>query len=291
MTSGNVAVTAGNSCGTSSASQLAVTLVDAPATPGPITGPTSVCIGTTVDYSVPAVSGITNNWTVPFDATITAGQGTPFITVQWGVNTGDVAVTAQSGACISPAATLNVGAVTLPGAAQAISGPDTVCQGDGGYQFSVPVISNATTYVWTLPAGAAISQGQGTNTILVDFGGSAVSGNITAAGSNLCGTGSSSSAIVTVVVCSGNEEKRLNSEIRIYPNPVHGMLNISIRGSEKQLRLQITDINGKSMYQETLEELTADCTRQIDTRGYLPGVYILKLVNDSRVYLGKFTVN
>ena len=290
MTSGNVSVTAGNSCGTSAASQLAVVLASTPAIPGPITGPASVCATTTVSYSVPAITGETNNWTVPSDATITAGQGTPSITVQWGNNAGMVSVTAQSGNCISQPASLNVAIETLPGNAQAISGPDTVCQGDGGYQFSIPAIPNATSYVWTLPPGAAISQGQGTNSIVVDFSNSAISGDVIAAGTNTCGTGAISSTTVTVVVCTGNNENRLNSEIRIYPNPVHGILNLSIRGTEQQLQLQITDLNGHTMYEEKLENLPAESTRKIDTRGFAKGIYILKLTGDSRIFTGKFTV-
>jgi hypothetical protein len=290
MTAGNVSVTAGNSCGTSAASLLAVTLATTPSTPGPITGPTVVCSGTTVSYSVPAITGETYNWTVPPDATITAGQGSAAITVQWGASTGMVSVTAQTGVCLSTANNLNVGVEMIPGPAQSVSGPDTVCQGEGGYTFSIPMIGNATTYIWTLPPDASISQGQGTNSIQVDFGNSSVSGDITAAGSNFCGTGTSSTKPVTVEVCSGTGENRLYSEIRIYPNPVHGLLNIAIRGAETMLHLQVTDLSGQMVYKETFNNLPADCIRQINTQGYAKGVYILKLQNDSRSSIVKFTV-
>ena len=95
----------------------------------PISGPSTVCTGTQVNFSIPAVTGVTNTWTVPPDATITAGQGTDAITVQWGVAAGFVSVNAQIGTCISSQATLGVNVETLPGTAQAISGHDTVCQG------------------------------------------------------------------------------------------------------------------------------------------------------------------
>jgi hypothetical protein len=287
---GNVSVTAGNSCGNTAASQLAVTPAPLPATPGPLSGPSTVCTGTLANFSVPAVTGVTNTWTVPPDATITAGQGTNAITVQWGVNAGFVSVIAQIGACVSSAGTMGVNTEILPTAAQAISGPDTVCQGLGGYQYGIQPIPNASSYVWTIPQGAVISQGLGTNAIQVDFGGTALSGNIMVAGTNMCGTGTESSAYVNVMICTGINGKQLNSMIRIYPNPVHDLLSLSIKGNEKQLRVLITDVSGHQLYEKMLTNLPADCERQIDVSGFAKGVYFIRLTNNSRVFTGKFMV-
>ncbi|MCX6284450.1 MAG: T9SS type A sorting domain-containing protein, partial [Bacteroidetes bacterium] len=46
--------------------------------------------------------------------------------------------------------------------------------------------------VWTLPAGASIASGFNTNSIIVNFSGAAVSGNITVYGNSLCGNGPAS---------------------------------------------------------------------------------------------------
>jgi hypothetical protein len=289
-TSGIITVVAGNSCGNSAPGQLAVSLAPVPPTPGPISGPTTVCSGATVDYSVPQLMGVSNTWTVPPDALITAGQGTNNITVQWGTSAGFVSVTGQSGTCISQPGSLGVNAETLPGAAQPVAGMDTVCQGYGGYTFSIPVISNASSYTWTLPAGASIAQGQGTNAITVDFSSTAVSGTISAMGVNPCGTGTPGSMDVVVEVCTGTGEKQLQSQVVIYPNPVHGMLNLALKGSEKQLRVHITDVSGHTLFSGTLDNLNADCTRQIDVSAFASGIYLIKLTNNSRVFTGKFTV-
>ncbi|MCX6304978.1 MAG: T9SS type A sorting domain-containing protein [Bacteroidetes bacterium] len=290
-TPGSVSVTSGNNCGNSAASQLAVTPAPMPATPAPVNGPSIVCTGTTVDFSVPAVPGVSNTWTVPPDATITAGQGTNAITVLWGISAGFVSVTAQSGACISSPGILGVNVETIPGTAQAISGDDTVCQGVDGYQYSIPAISNASSYTWMLPVGAVISQGQGTNVVSVDFSGTAVSGDIRAAGINMCGTGVESSIYVNVMVCTGITGNMLHSGIRIFPNPVHGLLSLSIKGTEKQLRVQITDISGRSVYDNVFDNLPADCERQIDVSRFAKGAYLIKLTNDSRAFIGKFEVD
>jgi beta-glucanase (GH16 family) len=50
-------------------------------------------------YSIPSVAGATYNWTVPAGATITAGQGTNSITVNWGTTSGNVAVTTTLPSC------------------------------------------------------------------------------------------------------------------------------------------------------------------------------------------------
>ena len=53
----------------------------------------------------------------------------------------------------------------------------------------MPAITNATSYVWTVPAGATITYGSATNSIVVSFGSSPASGIITVKGTNTCGNG------------------------------------------------------------------------------------------------------
>ena len=79
-----------------------------------------------------------------------------------------------------------------------ISGSSPVNDGDSGVGYSISSVANATNYTWTVPAGATIASGQGTTSITVDFGCSAVSGNITVTPSNGGGDGASSSLPVTV---------------------------------------------------------------------------------------------
>ncbi len=86
----------------------------------------------------------------------------------------------------------------IPVAAGTIVGNASVCQGANAVAYSVPAITNATTYLWTLPTGATIATGSGTNSITVNFSASAVSGNVTVSGSNSCGAGSASNLAVTV---------------------------------------------------------------------------------------------
>jgi len=84
----------------------------------------------------------------------------------------------------------------IPAAAGAISGDTNVCVEENNVTYIVPPITYATSYTWTLPAGA---NGYSTsNGININFGSSAVSGNITVKGSNPAGNGSTSSIFVNV---------------------------------------------------------------------------------------------
>jgi uncharacterized protein (TIGR02145 family) len=70
-----------------------------------------------------------------------------------------------------------------------ISGPLAVAQVQSGVEYYVPSVTNATGYDWVLPYGATISSGNNTNTILVDFSESAISGEIIVQAFNSCGNG------------------------------------------------------------------------------------------------------
>ena len=82
------------------------------------------------------------------------------------------------------------------GPAGTITGPASVCSGAAGVVYSVPVITNATGYAWTLPAGATITAGANSNSITVTFG--STSGSISVQGTGACGNGTPASLAVTV---------------------------------------------------------------------------------------------
>jgi hypothetical protein len=77
----------------------------------------------------------------------------------------------------------------MPNPAGPIMGSHVVCAGTEGVYYHTDPIPGACTYVWTLPPDALITQGQGTNEILVNFNDSAQSGSFIVNGNNLCGNG------------------------------------------------------------------------------------------------------
>jgi hypothetical protein len=85
---------------------------------------------------------------------------------------------------------------TIPGA---VSGPSGVCSGATGVTYSCEPIPYISTYRWILPEGAIITSGSGTNSITVDFGPNAISGNFQVSTESDCGLSQPSPPYFVVV--------------------------------------------------------------------------------------------
>lgn len=290
-TSGDVAVQAGNICGTSLQKVSPVDVQLPPAPLNPITGPDMLCINTTATFSTsPADNGEVYVWTVPADATINSGQGGNSINVTWGATAGNVGVFAYNDCGDSPVVTKAVGIKTKPDAAGTIAGRDTVCQDKGNYEYSVPVITGAATYVWTLPVGASITSGAGTNAIVLSFSNSAQSGDLKVKGTNDCGEGAEAVNYIKVNNCAGIGQNTLESQVQVYPNPVKGELTIMINGNDRQLSLSLIDATGKTVHSEKLDNVSANFSKKINMSGFPGGIYLLKISNGQRTYSEKIVV-
>jgi len=200
--SGSVSVYGTNSCGSGTSNSLPISVTSLPGAASTITGSTAVCQGQTgVTYSVSAITNATSySWSLPLGASITSGGGTSTITVSYstGASSGSVSVYGTNSCGSGTANSKSITVSSLPGAAGTISGSTTVSQGQTGVTYSVSAIANATSYVWSLPAGASITSGSGTNVVIVTYSTGASSGSVSVYGANSCGSGTSSSLPVTV---------------------------------------------------------------------------------------------
>ena len=91
----------------------------------------------------------------------------------------------------SPTATYYINATvtnTGAGAAGSISGSASVDQGQTGVAYSVPAVTNATSYTWAYSGTGATIHGT-SNNVTIDFAANATSGNLTVSGTNTCGNG------------------------------------------------------------------------------------------------------
>ncbi len=181
-------------CSPTSPTQYNVTVSTTPGAAGSITGTATVCAGAQgVAYSVGTITNATTYvWTLPTGATIATGANSNSITVNYSATatSGNITVYGNDicgNGTVSPPFPVTVN--PLPANAGTITGPAALCQGATGVVYTVPAITNATGYMWTVPTGATIMSGANTNTITVDFGATATSGNITVMGTNSCGNG------------------------------------------------------------------------------------------------------
>ncbi|MFI0491058.1 LamG-like jellyroll fold domain-containing protein [Flavobacterium sp.] len=191
-TTGTVSVTTAGGTATSAAT---FTVNPLPAQPSAITGNTTICSGSSQNYSVTNVVGITYTWAFPAGWTQTAGGTTNSVTVTTNGTSGNITVT-PSNPCIGTARTLAVTSSTVPNQPSTITGNTTPCVGTS-QTYSITNVAG-TTYNWIFPADWTQTAGGTTNSITVTIG--SLSGNVQATPSNSCGSGTARSLAVTSTV-------------------------------------------------------------------------------------------
>ncbi len=193
-----------NGC-TSPAGTTSVT-IDQNITPSVSISSTSTEICSAAGTAVTFTASPTNEGTSPTyqwrrnGSNISGATGSTY-TVSSLQNPSTISVVMTSNAtCAAPStATSNVIPMTVysgpPGTPGAITtnAPSSICPVATGYTFSVAAVTNATSYVWTLPTGWVIKSGSGTRSITVDITGTASTGNnqyVYVQAKNACGISS-----------------------------------------------------------------------------------------------------
>lgn len=125
-----------------------------PAQPGAISGNATVCENATGEvYSISPVNGASSyTWTVPSDASIVSGEGTTSIIVNFGINSGDICVTADNGCGASEQTCSAITVNTAPSITIQPS-DETNCEG-GNTSFSVTATGTGLTYQWQVNTGS-----------------------------------------------------------------------------------------------------------------------------------------
>lgn len=163
-------------------------------------GSNPVCAGTKVTFNATPTNGGTApqyQWKVNGNDT---GPNLPTFVFN-PVNNDQVSCIMTSNlACVSgsPATSnaLTMSVKNTPAQPGVISGPAALCGGTTGVTYTIVPVTGASGYSWSVPAGSAVSTGQGTTSITVAYG--TDSGIVSVAASNTCGTGNSRLLAVTV---------------------------------------------------------------------------------------------
>jgi hypothetical protein len=280
FTVGNICVTATSICGVVSAPRCKTISSIKPGTPGNITGSATGVCNTTVTYSVPAVAGVTSyNWTLPSGATFATANGTNTVDVTFSnsFTTGQLCVSAVNGCGASTARCINVkGAPAIPGT---ISAPGVICANEQGTVFSVNSVFGATTYTWVIPATATLIAGQGTNSIVVDWG--ANGGLVTVTASNGCGNSGTRTYLVTLTCRSASTELP-GVIVAAYPNPVSSTLTVSMdTPSEGNFSMMMTDLTGRVMFEQQFKAVSGQNETAVDVSTLAKGIYMLTVKNEN----------
>jgi hypothetical protein len=286
---GTISVTVITNCGTTYQQSKTVTKI--PSDAGAITGPNCILLGSTYTYSIAAVSGATSyHWTVPSNATITSGQWTSSITVQYSnsFSGGDMTVTPINSCGNGTSSTITIGlAIVVP---SQIFGATSVCLGQTLTYYVTPV-PTATYYIWAVPVGMAIIGYQYGDSIVVSVDNQFISGLISCKSVNDCGsspmrysntisTGNCSTAISTspqvITKISINE----NNEVGLYPNPTNDKTFIKlINNEEKLIKIIIYDNSGRCIFNQVID-IDGD-SNFIDLSMYNSGVYLVFIITSN----------
>lgn len=176
---GTVALTVGNSCGSSPGS-LTVQKVNGQPVTSAITGPASACIGDVVTYSVASNSGSSYVWTVPTGGTIQSGQGTNSITVSWaGASAGPkiVSVTESNACGDGTPVSLGTTIFSAPPSGLTISGPVTLLKsqitGTNRFTYAASPFQFGVTYDWQVIPNPTLDStstvGKNSTTVNIDW--------------------------------------------------------------------------------------------------------------------------
>lgn len=131
-----------------------------------------------IEYSLPASPSWGYNWTIPDDAEIVSGQGTNKIQLIWGCEPGQVKCDV-TGECDTYEFTKDVSVNTV------VYGPMFIIPDEENVLFYIDSIASSGIY-WNIPDDATAVQGQGTDSLIVNWGDSFE--NITIDIESTCGT-------------------------------------------------------------------------------------------------------
>jgi len=217
---GILSIRAINACGNSLPSTLSLArFTSAPSTPGAITGATSVCGTQTATYSIAPVANATSyTWSVvsiggSTNAIIASGQGTNSISITYPAGYIGALISVRANNCIGSSGyrlTYALGMLLIPPIYTSANNPTTVVCAGTTKTYEIYKLPNATSYKWTAPLGALISDGFGQtgNPLTVDsaiskvyitFPAGFISGNVSVLASNACGSTPTSTLNVSSV--------------------------------------------------------------------------------------------
>lgn len=288
FTNGNICVTATNACGNTGLSRCINVQKATPTLPGNVTGPVGGLCGGTYTYSVPSEIGVLSyNWTVPSGAVILSGANTNSVQVDFSGVTFPSAANqylqmsvSKTNSCSSgPARTISVKGV--PSNAASVSGSNSVCAGDNGLVYSVPAVFGATNYAWTVPSDATIISGQGTNSIVVDWGN--FSGTIGVTASNACGSGGTRTLLVNVGCRISGVNASSAVDVNLYPNPASQNTSVSFKAEGgTDYKITLLDLTGRVISTKTGTSVEGLNEIDIDLSQIAKGAYMINLVNNDQ---------
>ena len=164
---------------------------------GSLTTPATICSGTQTGINGTSVSGAIYGWekegTLNANNWVAIGGNTQNLS---STTIGNLTTTTRfrrrTAACnpiqYSGYVTVTITVSTSPTQPSSITGTAMQCPAQTSQTYSIAAVTNATTYVWSVPSGWTITAGAGSTSITVTTGSASQNGNISVTSQNSCGT-------------------------------------------------------------------------------------------------------
>jgi hypothetical protein len=179
------------------------------------------------------------------------------------------------------------GAGNKPPVPAFISGPLVVCAGQQGLVFSCPPLPGVT-FNWQVPQGATIVSGQGTNSIVVNWG--TKKGNVSVQSESSCGRSPKRTISVNLGPCapSGGDNPGMVLQqgdtemvrLQAFPNPFSDELNIVFTLQQaSEVTLEMIDLTGRqvALLYSGITEAGIPVRTLFESGGIAPGMLICRL--------------
>jgi hypothetical protein len=275
--SGDITVIAENACGYGTSSPTyPVTISQAAAAAGPISGPETVCQETSgVIYSIAAIANADGyEWTVPAGAIITGGDNTSTITVDFtnAASSGQVTVAGTNTCGTGPISALTVAVNPVP--------PAPVITQNENILTSSAQVGNQWYFNGTQIPGAT---GQTYEAVYIGT----YSAMVTI---NECNSNASNTIYVSSVV--GTNELVEIEKVNVYPNPNNGHFTLSVTIPWKEeFDLRISNELGITVYEKHMLVIDGTLTEAIDLPNIPDGVYSVALIAANKQITRKIIVH
>ncbi len=274
VSSGDICVTPLNDCFTGLEACKFITTSDLPGNTS-ITGDSSLCKDASGIYIANASNSDAYTWTIPVNWAIISGQGTAMVEIQAGDEDGAICVTPSNSIGEGTEKCMEVSLRSVPEKPLGIEG-ETNPKVNESYTYSIDLIPNATSYLWTTTDGNPEGF-----TNQISFVWSTIGNQqITVIPENECGE-SGITVLDILVEESINGVNELSSgDLLLYPNPGSRIITIELKTIPlNDFTCSLTDITGKLVYLNTFELENPTAVFQLDISHLRNGVYTLSLKN------------
>ncbi|MBU6342123.1 MAG: T9SS type A sorting domain-containing protein, partial [Bacteroidetes bacterium] len=222
----------------------------------------SICQGkvTTLNAGNPGASFAWSNGLTTQSITVSTG-GTYSVTV---TNTDGCTASDNAAITVNPLPVVNLG-------------PDTtVCTSN--LPLTLGVSGAFASYFW--------STGDPTPTTQVSASGTYI---VTVVDSNGCEN--KDDIKVTVVVCSATQEQSLTGEMKLYPNPSTGLVNIQLNKFESgEYQLSVTSADGRLVQNQRLVVAGDHASLPLNLTSASKGIYIVKLQSQNGMLVRRLVI-